>query len=497
MTIEFATADLIEGLLSPAAYPHEVGQVELVETHISWVFLTGEYAYKVKKPVDFGFLDFTTLAKRRHYCDEEVRLNHPWAPDLYLEVVPITAVGGNLRVAGDGKPIEYAVRMRQFGYDMRLDRQLAIGELGVDDMYELATEIASQHLHAKPVKPSERLLLVTKKQIRDNYAALAGEVPDAFLAAQRRWMEAKLEDYGPVIDERSKQGFFRECHGDLKLANIVRLPEGIRAFDCIEFNRDLREIDVVADYAFLMMDLKVRGAADLASVFLNRYLELTGDYRGACLLPIYEVYRSLVRAKILGIKLSAAGDRRAMRRYCDLASALTKPQRPVLVAMTGYSGSGKSWLSRRLIPGLEAIQMRSDLERKRLAGLSPTADSQSEIESGIYDPESTATVYDRLLETAHRQLARQTAERSGAQFALVRTVASEAELRRRLKRRGKSESVSEADIAVVRHQLDSADPLAKNEMDTAITVDTEEEVDIQELTSELRGIAAKASAEPS
>jgi aminoglycoside phosphotransferase family enzyme len=304
MTIEFATADLIEGLLSPAAYPHEVGQVELVETHISWVFLTGEYAYKVKKPVDFGFLDFTTLAKRRHYCDEEVRLNHPWAPDLYLEVVPITAVGGNLRVAGDGKPIEYAVRMRQFGYDMRLDRQLAIGELGVDDMYELATEIASQHLHAKPVKPSERLLLVTKKQIRDNYAALAGEVPDAFLAAQRRWMEAKLEDYGPVIDERSKQGFFRECHGDLKLANIVRLPEGIRAFDCIEFNRDLREIDVVADYAFLMMDLKVRGAADLASVFLNRYLELTGDYRGACLLPIYEVYRSLVRAKILGIKLS-------------------------------------------------------------------------------------------------------------------------------------------------------------------------------------------------
>jgi aminoglycoside phosphotransferase family enzyme/predicted kinase len=522
MTIEFATADLIEGLLSPAAYPHEVGQVELVETHISWVFLTGEYAYKVKKPVDFGFLDFTTLAKRRHYCDEEVRLNHPWAPDLYLEVVPITAVGGNLRVAGDGKPIEYAVRMRQFGYDMRLDRQLAIGELGVDDMYELATEIASQHLHAKPVKPSERLLLVTKKQIRDNYAALAGEVPDAFLAAQRRWMEAKLEDYGPVIDERSKQGFFRECHGDLKLANIVRLPEGIRAFDCIEFNRDLREIDVVADYAFLMMDLKVRGAADLASVFLNRYLELTGDYRGACLLPIYEVYRSLVRAKILGIKLreagasdSAAGDRRAMRRYCDLASALTKPQRPVLVAMTGYSGSGKSWLSRRLIPGLEAIQMRSDLERKRLAGLSPTADSQSEIESGIYDPESTATVYDRLLETAgellraglnvivdasflsasHRQLARQTAERSGAKFALVRTVASEIELRKRLKHRAESTSVSEADIAVLRHQLDSADPLAAAEMDSAITVDTEEEVDIQELTSELRGIAAKASAE--
>jgi aminoglycoside phosphotransferase family enzyme/predicted kinase len=522
MRIEFASADLIAGLLSPSAYPHEVGEVKLVETHISWVLLTGEFAYKIKKPVDFGFLDFTTLAKRRHYCEEEIRLNRTWAPDLYLEVMPITVVAGNPCVAGDGTPIEYAVRMRQFGYDMRLDRQLAIGELDVDDMYELASEIARQHLTAKQIEPSERLLRVTRQQIRDNYESLAGEVPDAFLAAQRRWMESKLDDYGPVMDERCKEGFFRECHGDLKLANIVRLPEGIRAFDCIEFNQDLREIDVVADYAFLMMDLKVRGAADLASVFLNRYLELTGDYRGACLLPIYEVYRSLVRAKILGIKLreagasdSAAGDRRAMRRYCDLASALTKPQRPVLVAMTGYSGSGKSWLSRRLIPGLEAIQMRSDLERKRLAGLSPTADSQSEIESGIYDPESTATVYDRLLETAgellraglnvivdasflsasHRQLARQTAERSGAKFALVRTVASEIELRKRLKHRAESTSVSEADIAVLRHQLDSADPLAAAEMDSAITVDTEEEVDIQELTSELRGIAAKASAE--
>jgi predicted kinase len=287
--------------------------------------------------------------------------------------------------------------------------------------------------------------------------------------------------------------------------------------------RDLREIDVVADYAFVMMDLKVRGAADLASVFLNRYLEITGDYRGACLLPIYEVYRSLVRAKILSIKLREAGasesvesDRRAMKRYCDLASRLTSQHRPVLVAMTGFSGSGKSWLSRRLVPDLAAIRLRSDLERKRLAGLSPTADSQSEIESGIYDLESTAAVYEQLLGTAgellraglnvivdasflgasHRQLARRTAERSGAAFALVRTVASETELRRRLKHRGEGKSVSEADIAVLRHQLDSADPLAADEMDTTITVDTEKEIDILELTSELRGTAGKASAEP-
>lgn len=520
MTIEFATADLIERLLSPAAYPHEVGQVEFVETHISWVLLTGDYAYKIKKPVDFGFLDFTTLAKRRHYCEEEVRLNRSWAPDLYLEAVPITVVGGNPSIAGKGTPIEYAVRMRQFEYNMRLDRQFAIGKLGVEDMHELAAEIARQHLNSRQVKSSERLLRVTKQQIHDNYESLAGDVPDAFLSAQRRWMENKLDDYGAVIDKRSKEGFFRECHGDLKLANIVRLPEGIRAFDCIEFNRDLREIDVVADYAFLTMDLKVRGATDLAGVFLNHYLELTGDYRGACLLPIYEVYRSLVRAKILGIKLreagaseSAASDRRAAKRYCDLARTLTTQQNPVLVAMTGYSGAGKSWLSSRLIPGLAAIRLRSDPYRKRLAGLSPTGDSKSGIESGIYDRATTGAVYDQLLETAgellraglnvivdasflsasHRRLARRTAEHSGARFALVRTVASETELRKRLKRRGKGTNVSEADFAVLCHQLGSAEPLAEDEMDTAITVDTEAEIDISKLTSELHRIAGKAS----
>jgi len=512
MMIEFATADLIEGLFSPSAYPHEVGEVELVETHISWVLLTGEYAYKIKKPVDFGFLDFTTLDNRRHYCEEEIRLNRSWAPGLYLEVVPITMVAGNPTISGAGKPIEYAVRMRQFAYDLRLDRQLAIGKLDVEDALELATEIAQQHLNAQHVTPNENFLRMTRQLILDNYESLAGEVPGKFLSAQRRWMESKLDDYGAVMERRSEEGFIRECHGDLKLANIVRLPEGIRAFDCIEFNRDLREIDVVADYAFLTMDLKVRGAADLASVFLNRYLELTGDYEGACLLPIYEVYRSLVRAKILGIKCRESGasqtvvsDRRAMRRYCANARLLTRQHRPVLVAMTGYSGSGKSWLSERLVPALAAVRLRSDLERKRLAKLTPTADSQSAIEGGIYDRVTTDAVYSQLLKTAgkllraglnvivdasflnasNRQLSRQTAESSGADYALVKTVASETELQKRLKRRSKGANVSEADIAVLRHQLCSADPLAADELSAVITVDTEEEVDIPALTLEI------------
>ena len=512
MTIEFASADLIEGLLNPCAYPHEVGEVQLVETHISWVFLTGDYAYKVKKPVDFGFLNFTTLAKRRHFCEEEIRLNRSWAPDLYLDVVPISLINGKPRVGDGGEPVEYSIRMRQFAYDMRLDRQLAIGALAIDDMHELAAEIARQHLQARPLEHDERLLRVTSQQIRANYGALAGRVPDAFLSAQRQWMESKLDACRPVMEARSKDGFFRECHGDLKLANIVRLPEGIRAFDCIEFNRELREIDVVADYAFLTMDLKSRGAANLAGIFLNRYLELTGDYGGACLLPVYEVYRSLVRAKILGIKLrdgresaAMANDRRAMRRYCALARALTRPRRPLLVAMTGFSASGKSWLSERLIPELSAIRLRSDLERKRLAQLGPTARSNSGIASGIYDPTATEAVYGHLLQIAdqllraglnvivdasflsatHRRLARQAARNADAGFALIKTTASEAVLHERLQERADRESVSEADSAVLRHQLESADALTADEKGAAIIVDTENAIDIPALTASI------------
>ena len=519
MAIEFATADLIEGLLDPSAYPHEVGAVKLVETHISWVFLTGEYAYKIKKPVDFGFLDFTTLEKRRHFCQEEIRLNRPWAPGLYLDVVPITARSGKPCVGGGGEPIEWSVRMRQFAYDMRLDRQLAIGALGKEDMPELASEIARQHLNARPLEHCERLMQVARQQIRANYRALAGKVPGAFLDAQQRWMANRLDDYDSAMEARSKAGFFRECHGDLKLANIVRLPEGIRAFDRIEFNRELREIDVVADYAFLTMDLKSRGAADLASIFLNRYLELTGDYRGACLTPIYEVYRSLVRAKILGIKLrggresaTTVSDRQAMRRYCALARALARQRRPVLVAMTGYSGSGKSWLSQRLIPELSAIRLRSDLERKRLAQLSPSADSQSGIASGIYDHATTGALYDHLLDVAgallrarlnviidasfldatHRSLAKQVAADSDAGHLLLRTSATEAELHKRLQDRATRDGVSEADIAVLRHQLESADPLSEYERATAITVNTDHDIDIARLAARIRHAASGA-----
>jgi len=495
---------MIEALLSAAAYPHPASQIELLETHISWVILTGDYAYKIKKPVDLGFLDFTTLEQRRHYCEEELRLNRSWAPRLYLGVVPVVRTGDRYQVGGDGEPVEYAVRMRQFDQAMRLDHLIEAGRLTPDDVLELADEVARRHLAAPHIEPDGRLRETTEQLIWDNFDELRDDVPKAFLAKLHAWMQSRLARYEGLIATRIESGCFRECHGDLHLANIVRLAEGIRAFDCIEFSRELREIDVVADYAFLTMDFIARGAVDYAYTFVNRYLEKTGDYAGAQLLPLYLLYRAMVRAKVAAIgreqhtaRTDQAEDRHTISRYCALARALVSERRPMLVVMTGFSGSGKTWLSTQLVPVLPAVRLRSDLERKRRFGLEEAADSESGVAAGIYDPTVSAAVYDDLLKKAaglldaginviidaafldadRRLRARHIAEAGKARFVIVQTLAGDKVLRQRLAQRKGSGDASEADARVLEYQLDKADPISAGEEHLTVSVDSETVVD--------------------
>ena len=507
-------SELIAGLLRPEAYPHPVSRVEHVETHISWVLLTGEYVYKVKKPVDLGFLDFRELERRRFFCEEELRLNRFWAPELYLEVVPIAMHEGYPYVGGEGPATEYAVRMRQFDQALRLDHQLEAGRLTGSDMLELAAEIATRHRAADRAGPAGRLLRATKRLMWDNFDDLIGEVAHERMIALHRWTKESLRVHEALLKKRCAEGFFRECHGDLHLGNIVRLTGGIKAFDCIEFSKELRQIDIVADYGFLVMDLVARGRTDLAYTFLNRYLEISGDYDGVSLLPLYVVYRCLVRAKVAAIRRrerkrdeSLDEDTATLRHYCELARAWTKPRKPMLAVMNGLSGSGKTWLSTRLVPAMPALRMRSDLERRRLFGLGEAADSQSGIASGIYDLTAGQAVYARMFGGARTMLvagfdvildaaflnvesrgqAMHLAADCGADFVIVQATASQETLEKRLRRRvAAAEDASEADLAVLRYQLDTSEPLTFDEARSAVTVNTDSEIDPSAIVREMR-----------
>jgi hypothetical protein len=511
---------LIDGLCRAGAYPHPVDRIELVETHISWVILTGEFAYKIKKPVELGFLDFRELERRHFFCEEEIRLNRFWAPGIYLDVVTIVMQAGRPAVGGAGDPVEYAVRMRQFDQSMRLDRQLESDKLTGDDMLELAAEIAGRHLEAEPVGPLGNLLAVTTRFMWDNFDDLKGEIPSDPLGALHRWTKQALHDQEAVLKQRCAEGFYRECHGDLHLANIARLPDGIVAFDCIEFNAELRNIDVVADYAFLFMDLVARGRPALAYGFLNRYLEITGDYGGVRLLPLYFVYRSLVRAKVAAIRRRERGsgersveDRHTIDHYCELAQTYSAGRQPVLLLMTGLSGSGKTWVSTRLVAAMPALRLRSDLERKRLFGLAETAGSHSGVGGGIYNRDAGEAVYGRMfdgagsmlaagfdvildaafLDAANRERGRDLAACCGAGFAIVETVASEPVLRERLRLRAATgKDASEADLPVLEYQISNLEPLNASERRAAIAVNTDSEVGIESVVAAIRKVATVA-----
>ncbi len=499
-SISFRRLDssLIESLLNPEAYPHPVESIEVIETHISWVILTGPFAYKIKKAIKLGFLDFRELRSRLFYCKEEIRLNRPWAPDIYLNVVPITMQGGKALVGADGAAVEYAVRMCQFDQDKRLDAELRANKLSAPDMAELAENIARQHGAAKVIGPDGRdsKLSHTKDDMWDNLDALEGLLQAKQLRRLRQWTGRQLARLDPVLRHRIDRGYVRECHGDLHLSNLVRLPSGITAFDCIEFSDDLRNIDVMCDIAFLVMDLVSRERSDLAYRFLNRYLELTGDYGGMEIFTLYFVYRCLVRAKVAAIRSQERRDDRhakddscRMRQYCDMALEWTTDRTPTLVLMHGLSGSGKTWLSSDLVSALPAVRIRSDIERKRMFGLHEYADSGSGVAKGIYSEAADDELYrlihslaetilradhDVILDASYlrlseRDCARDIAAECGAAVVIVHAHAPVNILRNRLQTRAESDTeASEADLAVLEYQLEKIELLTPREQRRAV-----------------------------
>ena len=517
---------LIRALTDPARFPHPVERVEVVETHISYVLLTGDYAYKIKKPLDLGFLDFSTLAKRREACEEEVRINRRTAPDLYLGVVPITGSPTDPGLEGDGEPFEVAVRMAQFDPAQRADRCLERGELTAEHLRGLGRRVADLHEQAAGPSADEDFgtFEAVRANQRDNLAELGGVrerlgVAKPRLEGLERWVADFLAGHEALFRERRAGGRVRECHGDLHLANLVLHGEALLPFDAIEFNPALRYIDVMADAAFTWMDLRFRGRPDLGAHFLNRYLEGTGDYPGARLLSFYTVYRALVRAKVAGIQAAEAagddpeeatalGERGA--RYFALAEEAAHAGRPLLVITRGVTGTGKSHLSGELLGELAGIRIRSDVERKRLAGLGREARSGSEVGAGLYSAELTGRTYARLLEMARpvldgglpvlldatfldgdrREEARALAREAGVPFAILSLEAPEATIREWLRERARAGgAVSEGDEAVLDHQLATQDPLTAAELPFAVRVDPGAGPGIADIARRLRETA--------
>ncbi len=499
---------LIDRLLTADAYPHAVVlPIHVVETHISWVLLTGAYAYKIKKPLQLSFLDYSSLERRRLCCEEEVRLNRRYAPDLYLGVATVRGSMRSPRVDGKGGILEYAVRMRQFDPRDELNALIAASDVEAHELAELGEAIARFHAGAATVDPESRYGLpeTVHRIVLDNFAELR-RLPEAaswqgMVTALERWISETHARLRSRIQSRRDSGRVRECHGDLHCGNVVRWSGALVPFDGIEFDPGLRFVDVMNDLAFLTMDLGVHGRDDLRHAVLQAWLEASGDFEGLPLLPYFEGYRALVRAKVAALramqKREGSAERglecKAADDYLEWALARAHRPSPRLLLTCGMSGSGKTWLARSLASSLHAIHVRSDVERKRLAGLGPLEDSRSPLDGGIYTPEFTARTYDRIHDcAAHalhgdesvivdaaflkreerlRMLA--LARSLSVPFAVLHCVAPPDVLRARVKGRARAGTdASEAGLAILERQPGFWEDFDDGERPNVITVDT-------------------------
>lgn len=411
-------AEMMAGLADPAAYPYSVRDVEVRQTHISAVFLAGSYVYKVKKPVDYGFLDFGTLDKRRRYCDEEVRLNRRLAPDVYLGVVPVTRSDERYYFERDGEPVEWAVKMRRLPDEATLQYRLQQDAVDVSVMRNLARRIAAFHAQAEsgPRVAACGRFDVVAGNARENFEQSATQVgttvSEAVFTRVQALTEEALARGRTLIESRAQRGIPRDTHGDLRLDHVYVFPDreppnDLVVIDCIEFAERYRFADPLADAAFLVMGLNLQGRRDLGDEFLRAYLQAAGDDEGRALAPFYTAYRAAVRGKVEGLKLSRAEISAADRKIA-LAKArgswllalgeLEAPKRkPCLLLVAGLPGTGKSTLARTIAAHAHCEVIRSDVVRKELAGIANEQQSASAFGTGIYSPEWTKRTYEECL----------------------------------------------------------------------------------------------------
>ncbi|GAA6141588.1 AAA family ATPase [Hydrogenophaga sp. 5NK40-0174] len=516
---------LIRSLLRSAAFRHATPDgIHLRETHGAWVLLAGEFAYKIKKPVHLPFMDFSTLEKRRADCFREVEINRRLAvekdsgQDMYLGVLPIVGTPEAPRWgAVDTCPsdaTEYAVKMRRFDGEQQLDAVCQRGALSATHLTQLARDLVRIQSTAGSTPPDDRWGRPESimRWAMDNFTSLEQDLPTAQVAAHqslnhlRRWTEEQIAQIDDLLLDRLASGRVREGHGDLHLGNLVLMGDRVLPFDAIEFNDELRWIDVASEVAFLWMDLMARDQVGLAHVWLSAWVDASGDVQAPTLLPFFAVYRAMVRAKVAAIEYrqhranaaSVAAANQALAhamQYLELAEQLASTVRQALVITHGLSGSGKStealaWMQSAGENTPRCIRLRSDVERKRLHGLGPLAPSGSGLQSGLYAPSAHQATYNSLLirsralllsgwavvvdaaflKQAERASFHALADEMSVPFGVLAPQAPVEELRRRIEQRASAGGdASEATVAVLDQQLGWMEGLDADERQDVMT----------------------------
>lgn len=402
---------MIAALLDPGAYSEKPPSVELKQTHISYVLLTPEYAYKIKKPVDFGFLDFTTLEKRRFFCEEEVRLNRRLSTGVYLGVVAVTGEGGRITMEGNGVSVEWAVKMKRIADDTILEEAIKRGKADADTLRRIGRVITAFHAKAETNAHISEFggIEAIRKNTGENFVQTASYIGKTISKKQyeaiKKYSGEFIETNAALLAKRVKDGFIKDCHGDLH-AEHVSISDGIEIIDCIEFNERFRFSDTAADIAFLSMDIECHGRGDLSRAFEAEYFKSAGDADGIRLLNFYKCYRAYVRGKVAGFKSSEEDvpeeERMAARLDAMLHFRLaglyaTGGFCPALIIIRGLSGTGKSMLAGAIKETLGGVSLSSDAIRKELGGVKPSEHIGAAYGEGIYSPEFTEKTYAELI----------------------------------------------------------------------------------------------------
>lgn len=493
-----STYSLIKNLLSSTPYDHPTSHLKLVETHVSWVILTGQYAYKIKKPVNFEFLDFSTLEKRKYYCEKELELGQQFASEIYLAVLPVTGTHEQPTINGTGPILEYAIKMREFPQEDLLSallKQTRLTERIIDQLGELIAEFHKKTSIAPMESPfglSQEVHTPTKQNF-EQIAPLLSEATDSEqLKRLETWADQQFQQLQTLFQKRKELGFIRNCHGDLHLANIILYKGAPILFDRLEFNEKLRWTDVIADLAFLVMDLTEKKQIKFANQLVNTYLFHTEDYQGLRLLPYYLTYRAVVRAKIAIFRLQQEGlssEEKEMIRdnyhsFIELAEFYTRPPQPCLIITHGFAGSGKSTTAKEIVKCCGAIQVNSDVVRKRLFNLPLQSRSNSPLNGGIYTEETTKKTYAKLAELAEtiinagftalvdasflkrsqRIIFYDLAKQLNVPFYILHCEAVDFKLEQRIKSRlSNPDAISEADLSILLDQKRHVEPLTNLE----------------------------------